>query len=233
MGIDQRQIVKTIVCLANSRKESERCIAGIELREPDTERTWIRPVSSSGTGEVFPRDRQLADGSEPDILDVLEIGLTEHTPQSYQSENWLIAPHQWVRTGRFSWADLATLHDRRPLWIEEGQNPDRLSLDFAASLDDSIRIIRVDTLTTYVTTNYLGTRRQHRAQFTHAGVDFDLVITDPWYESLQRDRRPGDGSVELRHCYLTISLSHPYPTGYCYKLVAAIITKDRVNEGGD
>ena len=231
MGEDQRGIVKSIVCLANSRKDSGRCIAGIELDPSAGETAWVRPVSTSANGEVFARDRQFADGSEPEILDVLEIDLTEHSPQSYQSENWVISPRQWVRTGRARWSTLASLHDRRPLWIEEGRKSDRLSLDFTGSIDDSIRLIRVDSVRTYVTTSFRG-NRQHRAQFTHCGVDFDLVITDPWYESLRRDRGTGDGLVELQNCYLTISLSHPYSDGCCYKLVAAIITKERVDEAG-
>lgn len=236
MGTGEQQVLKSIVCLANSRKDAGRCIAGIELQdsetETETERVWIRPVSDSANGEVLAPQRQLLDGSEPEILDVLEIGLADYCPQTYQSENWLIAPRKWVRTGRANWATLASMHDRRPLWIEEGLKTDRLSLDFAASLDDSIRLIRVDTLTTYVTRNFDGSRLQHRAKFTQEGVDFDLVITDPWYESLRREHGPGDGAVELLNCYLTISLSHPYPGGYCYKLVAAIITRDRVDEGG-
>jgi hypothetical protein len=36
-------ITKTIICLANSKKLRERCVAGREFTAP---RKWIRPVSA-------------------------------------------------------------------------------------------------------------------------------------------------------------------------------------------
>lgn len=78
------------------RKNTERCLAGIELTksarigfrydivraENDRRPKWIRPVSFSKHGEV---DAILVD--HVNLLDIVEINVTQTVPQGYQSEN--------------------------------------------------------------------------------------------------------------------------------------------------
>ena len=64
--------VKRIVCLANSRKMSGRCIAGLEI-EGDQVGGWIRPVSNRSTEEISLFEQRFEDGSEPDLLDIVEV----------------------------------------------------------------------------------------------------------------------------------------------------------------
>lgn len=92
--VDQLQgmdmpVKKRIVCLANSRKLSGRCIAGKELVEP---RRWIRPVSVREHEEVSEYERQYEDGSDPRVLDIFDVELLEPRPRTYQQENWLLDP---------------------------------------------------------------------------------------------------------------------------------------------
>lgn len=75
---------KRIVCLANSRKLSGRCVAGRELIG-DRPATWIRPVSAREHQEVSEYERQYKDGSDPKLLDVVDIPLLEHRPGDYQT----------------------------------------------------------------------------------------------------------------------------------------------------
>ncbi len=103
---------KRIVCLANSRKLQGRCIAGLELLQGKV-LGWIRPVSDRENEEVSEYERQYEDGSDPRVLDVIDIPVREHKPRAYQQENWLIEPeYYWVKAGRFSSADLRPLGER-------------------------------------------------------------------------------------------------------------------------
>ena len=80
---------KRIVCLANSEREGDRCIAGIEIVDGDLE-GWIRPVSSQSNPAVSPQERKYHDDSEPALLDIIDIPLLRHQPNSHQQENWLL-----------------------------------------------------------------------------------------------------------------------------------------------
>jgi hypothetical protein len=110
--------VKRILCLANSRKLSERCVAGREVvnNQPGP---WIRPVSAREHQEVSWEERHYEDGSDPSVLDVIAVPLIEARPHLFQQENWLLDPNSyWRRTGRVDWAGLqAFVEPAGPLWI--------------------------------------------------------------------------------------------------------------------
>jgi hypothetical protein len=84
--------IKRILCLANSRKLSGRCIAGREIR-PGGFGPWIRPVSARPLEEVSEHERQYKDGSDPRVLDVIDVPMLERCPRTYQSETWRL---QWL-----------------------------------------------------------------------------------------------------------------------------------------
>lgn len=89
--------VKRIVCLANSRKLSDRCIAGKEYSggQPGG---WVRPVSAREHEEVSECERQYQDRGDPCVLDIMDVPFLEARPKNYQQENWLLDPeHYWVR----------------------------------------------------------------------------------------------------------------------------------------
>ncbi|MBX3234599.1 MAG: hypothetical protein KF814_00485 [Nitrospiraceae bacterium] len=223
-------IIKRIVCLANSRKLHGRCIAGRELvgGKPVG---WIRPVSDREREEVSEYERQYEDGSDPILLDVIEVPLAEPRPKGYQQENWLLDPAQyWVKMGRFAWNDLTHLADTRgPLWLNvhhtyNGLN-DEIPLEQAQAIRSSLKLIHVDGVELHVfrTGGVFGNpKRRVQARFQFAGDDYRLWVTDP---VIERDYlAQGDGVYTLKYCYLTISLGEPY-NGNCYKLVAAVIQK--------
>ena len=55
---------KTIICLANSRKITGRCVAGKEIAGIKIG-AWIRPVSRRPAGELSEEDRRLQNGQDP------------------------------------------------------------------------------------------------------------------------------------------------------------------------
>src|SRR6266849_9791111 len=95
----EAKYVKTILCLADSRKTSGHCVAG---REIDGNRIggWIRPVSSREHEEISVQDRRYEDGHLPNLLDIISIPMLQPKPCTYQSENHLIADnYYWEKTG--------------------------------------------------------------------------------------------------------------------------------------
>ena len=226
------QGVKRIACLANSRKLHGRCIAGREWLEGHPGR-WIRPVSAREHQEVSEYERQYEDGSDPRVLDVIDVPVIEPCPENYQSENWLLDPeYYWEKVGRLSWFDLPLLADREsPLWIDgygtyHGQN-DKIPLELAGSVGDSLRLIHVDglQLSVFKPGEAFGNmKRRVQGRFMHVGRRYALWVTDPVYERQYLAKL--DGDYQIGESFLTISLGEEYE-GAFHKLVAAIFTEGR------
>lgn len=218
-------VVKRIVCLANSRKLSHRCVAGKEV-EGAAKGAWIRPVSTREHGELTLMDRRYANGQDPRVMDVMDVALQGHAPKGCQQENYLVdSSEPPVRIRRASWAELHTLADPQDsLWVNgqstaRGMN-DVISIDVAETLDSSLRLIRVPTLEISVFTYWNKKRVQGR--FEHAGTNYWLWVTDPVYET--RFMAGPEGDFTIGESYLTISVGEPFKEkNACYKLIAAII----------
>ena len=221
--------LKRIVCLANSRKLTGRCIAGREWIEEQGAGSWVRPVSARENQEVSEYERQYEDGSDPRVLDIINIPVLEPQPKDYQTENWLLNPdYYWEKTGTLSRRDLPKLVDPvAPLWTDgqstyHGRN-DKILLESADSVSDSLRLIHVERLNLAVFNPggaFGNPKRRVQGQFTHAGTGYKLWVTDPEYERAYLAKL--DGTYNISECYLTISLGEPFE-GACYKLIAAII----------
>jgi len=222
--------VKRIVCLANSRKVGGRCIAGREWTGSQVG-AWIRPVSSRLHVEVSEEERQYEDGSDPKVLDVVDVPLIAARPRTYQQENWLLDPNlYWVRHGRVGWDDLAGLADaptvlwRNGFHTYHGTN-DRVPQDEAERLTTSLHLLRVGgvTLSVFAPREAFGDpKRKIYGRFQHEGAGYRLRVTDPVYERAYLAK--ADGDYTLAECYLTVSLGEPWE-GFCYKLIAAIIER--------
>ncbi|MCY4437564.1 MAG: hypothetical protein OXE05_09565 [Chloroflexi bacterium] len=221
--------VKRIVCLANSRKEGDRCIAGKELLADGSPGPWVRPVSDREDEAVDERERQYAGGSEPRVLDVIDVPVREPRPKGYQQENWLLDPNRrWRKAERIGPDALKGLAEPAgPLWINgyhthHGRN-DRLPLERAVSVKSSLQLIKVGKLVLDVFAPRIEQgdfKRRIKGQFRYAGEEYRLWVTDPVYEQIYLNRP--NARYQIGQCFLTVSLGEPYQ-GYAYKLIAAII----------
>ena len=222
------QDVKRIICLANFRKLHGRCIAGREWMEGQAG-SWIRLVSARENQEVSEYERQYEDGSDPRVLDIIDIPVLEPQPKDYQTENWLLDPkYYWVKVGRASSFDLPAITDPvEPLWIDgfstyHGRN-DKIPLDADSLPTSSLRLLHAINfkLAVFKPGEAFGnSKRRVQGQFTHLGTRYALWVTDPAYERAYLAKL--DGTYNIGECYLTISIGEPYK-GACYKLIAAII----------
>ena len=220
--------VKRIVCLANSRKNAGRCVAGKEMSKDGKPGQWIRPVSNRENEAVSEGERSYADGTDPEVLDIIEVPLIIPKPKAYQQENWLLNPsRQWRKVGRVGWDDLTQLADPgAPLWTNgynsRGGANDQVPEEITAAHDTSLRLVRVGDLTVTVSEPSRPSANYPilRGRFTHCNETYCFRITDPVSESGSVDLPYGEYPVGER--YLTVSLGEPFE-GNAYKLIAAII----------
>ena len=227
--------VKQIVCLANSRKLSGRCLAGREI-SGDKPGPWIRPVSGREHQEVSEFERRYQDGRDPEVLDVIAVPVVRSIHHLFQQENWLLDDRfHWERKGRSNWTSLPALVDPlEPLWIN-GQSSyrclnNRVALAQAEQLRNSLRLIRVNEVEIEVFSPgaaFGNAKRRVQGRFEHMGVRYWLWVTDPAYE--RRFLVQPDGRHRLGESYLTISLGEPHE-GFCYKLIAAIMERSQIEK---
>ena len=210
-----------VVCLANSYKHGERCIAG-KLLETGA---WVRPVSDEGHGEISWKARLIA-GREPQPLDVLDIPLQEEGPDyGCQPENRLLLPGPWQKVGRVAVADVLKHVDEvedRPLFYNY---VDRVPMTMFRRIPRE-RWRSLQLVHCYHADFHRDVRKPDdwRVTFEYRGAEYaDMKVTDPVaLVRLGRGERLGGPFV------LTISLGMPFrPTNtskeYCFKLVAAVV----------
>ncbi len=215
-----------IICLANSWKHQERCIAGIDLATG----RWVRPVTATADGSV-PRAVRLVAGTEPAVLDVLEIPLSASGPDfGFESENRLILRGRWRRVGRVQPGEVRKylpserhiLHTATPY----------VTVPFMRALPAHRRA----TLQLVETATFSVRAGQRRAWgnpvwkgslTTRAGQRLTANITDPVFvRKLETGYQPG------ARCLVTVSIGMPWrPPDWegdepCWKLIAAVIELD-------
>lgn len=231
-------VVKRILCLANSKKMSGRCLAGREVLDTGAG-PWIRPVSARSTEEVSEDERQYQDGSDPRVLDIVDVPLIRPQPHSCQTENWLLDPdYYWSRVRQIGWAELQ-LYVENPatLWMNarstyNGANDEILQAD-ADALPNSLVLIRVPALGLRVFAPgaaFGNPKRRVLADFRHRGIRYAVWVTDPVIERDYKAR--ADGTYTLGECCLCVSLGEPLHKQngeLCrYKLVAAVIQREGI-----
>ena len=205
-----------------------RCIAGKELLANGNIGKWIRLVNDRA-GEGI--ECRYTDGTEPHVLDVMDVPVLEPHPEGYQQENWLLDPGRWRKIRRMMPNELTQFTDpTSSLWIDgdssKGQN-DRIPSCKFADVDNSLRLIKIDRLDVRVFTYYSkrsvqGSKRSVQGCFRYNKTNYRLKITDPDYK--EPDGQKGDGCYSIGECFLTISLTaKPFDDGYAYRLIAAVI----------
>lgn len=218
----------TIVCLANSRKKSGRCIAG-KLLDEDPDARWIRPVSARPSREVSEWERQYQDGSDPRLLDILAVPMISAEQDAHQPENHLIADeYYWEKKGTFHFSELSSLFDGpRTLWqngfSSTGGCNNRIPDHF--SVEASLYLVPVENLNLVVgrKSSFPDAKRAVRGAFEYNGVYYTMDVTHPIVERTFL-AKPDDTYV-IGDVALCVSLSESF-NGHCYKLIATIFSKD-------
>lgn len=209
-----------IICLANSKKFSERCLAGIEVDETSdgykiissgSKPKWLRPVSKNEHGEFPARIAQSIS-----LLDVIEFDLVVPCPSGYQTENVYFSENsvKTVTSIRLSSTNLDKLTcDSNTLFGNRGK---AVHEDVIDSLDHSLVFIKVNRYNVFIKPE----NNQLRMNFFYNSVEYDLPITDIKFEAQFRNN---DRILEgVQHLYLTISLAVVHNNWHS-KLIAGVI----------
>jgi hypothetical protein len=225
--------VRRIICLANSWKRKERCIAGIDINNGQ----WIRPVCDDRfpeDGRVPQPSRQI-EGKEPELLDILEIPLSK-TCQAFEfeRENLTILPGKWRKVGKATPADLFPYCDNS---VEILHNPSKfVEISYLNALPfhqrKTIQLVRTTQFSIEARSVSNGGSPWKGSFKTVNGQSLLYAnITDPVFAQKLEYGHP------IQNDYLlTISLSLPWkPPDWegeapCWKLIAGVIelTKDDV-----
>lgn len=215
---------KTIVCLANSRKTSGRCIAGKEIVAGNPT-VWVRPVSARPTHEISEEERMYVNGRHPQVLEVMRIPFLAPQPLIHQPENHQIdASLHWEHMGAFPKANIGRLLDRpASLWGQGSSSTEYQNNRVAvgALIDASLYLVPVEELTVLVgPVSAFNPRRGVKGQFSYQGIQYRMAMTDPHIERMYLDC--ADGEYKVKGPALCISLGDEFG-GYYYKLIAAVI----------
>jgi Anaphase-promoting complex subunit 4 WD40 domain len=218
--------IRRIICLANSKKEGERCIAGIDI---DTGK-WVRPVCDS----LYPKDGRVPksicriNGREPELLDILEIPLSDTGNNfDFESENLSVLKGEWKFVGKAKVKDViqycddeSILHNSSkivyPKYLQSLPLDKRKTLQLVNALSLSIKSRR----TSRGGIQWLGTL------VSSSGKKLvDIPITDPVFVKKIESGYQANGNY-----LITMSLGMPYkPDNWdgdeapCWKLIAGVI----------
>jgi len=220
---------KTILCLANSRKTSGRCVAGREVVN-NVLGDWVRPVSVREKGELSELDRRYENGQHPQVLDIIRIPMLDVKPHQFQAENHLINDgYYWTLESQVNWDGVHNALDGpAPLWTNgdssySGIN-DRVSVANLGHPQGTLRLIKVADFSVHVVVEgaeFGNGKRKVRGRFTHGGVQHYLAITDP---QIERQYFAGaNGDFQIGEAIVCISLGELH-NDYAYKLIASVIT---------
>lgn len=221
--------IKTIICLANSKKNSGRCVAGKEITQ-GTIGGWIRPVSARDHGELSENDRVFANGRDPRVGDVITVPVSSHQAHPFQPENYVIDDTQyWGLVRRASALELQGCVSpvNGALWSNNSSSyygyNDRVLESAAPAFDTSLTLISVDDFKVVVRVEgaeFSNGKRKVRGEFSVSGHNYCLMITDPILhrEYLAQD----DGEYPVGAVLLCISLGEPF-ADYAYKLIAGVV----------
>ncbi|GBF79870.1 dual OB domain-containing protein [Aphanothece sacrum] len=214
-----------LICLANSWKKGERCLAGVDV----TTHQWIRPICKDypEDGRV-PATIRLINEQEPALLDIIEIPLeNEGNDFGFEAENYWIGEGKWRKVGQAKVSDIVCccgyywniLHNNNKYvtvpFLQHLPKAERRTLQLVYTRD--FQVIGIPRSTGI--TNWKGSVITVNGQILE-----NVSITDP-----KLTERLDQGENIQGACLVTISLSMPrIPPGWeggdpCWKLIAGVI----------
>jgi hypothetical protein len=175
---------------------------------------------------------QLGQHREPELLDVIRVGLSAAHPAPHQPENWLISNDPWELVERPASARhapvIAAALSTSPLLLGGTSSSIREAECLRNSGRESLALTEPRDLLFRAEISPFEKSKKARVLFWVERFCYDLPLTDPRYVPAVRVLPEGDhppsalGIHSGRRILLTVSLSEPL-NGICYKLAAAVL----------
>ena len=171
----------SLIILTKSSKWGDYCVAGIEINT----KKWVRLVRDNGNdnGAIPNGYMRTSDGESVNVLDMIEVVYLRHSPQKYQSENYVVdlsVKPRIIRKG-FPLEDVIKMHPLdMPYKLFAGTLPYATDnyLD-SDRIDYSLLLIKVKDLLFYMTENNAGNKKC-KVEFKYNGnVYSNISMTDP------------------------------------------------------
>jgi hypothetical protein len=216
---------KIMICLANSKKYGQRCIAGIEVvRKPaggwrivkkNDKPQWLRPVSSySNHGEVKESEVE-----NIQLLDIVSFEMTQQVGRGYQHENVLFQKKSLQKIsliGR-SAKNLDVLTDASCESLF-GDTDRRILANDIHAVSHSLVFLKVHSIKIYYPIVYKT--MSPRAKISFNNRTYDLPVTD--VEMIWKLYENPNLLEAFDDLYCTFSLGVLFEK-YHYKIAAGII----------
>lgn len=224
---------RKILVLANSRKHSGRCIAGIDLDS----REWVRPINNPREKRSDPTafsdydlKKLYGDPFGPKLLDCVSLDFSKKIPEVHQPENELIKGTKWEFIDKLPIKSLYKFIVSAPCeWMRNCTGyTDRISRSKMESkpVSSSLILLHLNKADNKPEIRHSTTTHgypQSRLSFTYKNIRFDLSLTDNTYPLLQESYSDEE---MLKDFYVTIGLGELYAvTSSYHKLVVGFMPR--------
>ena len=213
-----------IICLANSWKRGNRCIAGLHT----IKKNWVRVISDQPDGGIT-KDMRLINGQEPALLDVIDIPLTHQAREQFEfeRENVSVSPGKWRREQTIPAGYLLKYYSK-DVYILHNDEP-YISLGYLQALPlekrQTLQLVKAVQFSVHSIPRGNNGEKWKGTLVTEYGKELTATITDPVFV-----RRLELGYCPQPPCLVTVSLSMPWqPEDWekednpCWKLIAGVV----------
>ncbi len=225
---------KTLICLANSRRNQNHCVAGKEWADAGPGQ-WIRPIHSEVHQEITTAEQAYEGGGCPTPGDLFRLTFERPYPDGNQTENHIIdQSEKWEAVRQASWAEIESCIDAGmdTIWTvgdssAQGENDKILAKD-RQSIRSSLMLVRPENFVLHVAKEYNpydGKEKwKNRADFEFGNRQYRFVVTDTvmWSKYVERWE---EADYELRDVIVCISMMGTNIDTDTTKLVAAVLER--------